>query len=513
MSVSGTALAAPLQCMDLLRVSLDANADDTALVSSSTHWTWRELDDASSRLAANLLNFGLQRGDRVASLMPNRDELLVFYLACMKAGFIATPLNYRYQAPEIDHALEVSGASLLIAHAERDADLLDCQLVEHLQLGVIQCQAADASGPTLEELIQRESAAITIQRPEPNDPVIIFFTSGSTGRPKGVTHSLASVGWMLASTAAAFEMTADDVVLPGSSVSHLGSFLWTFAGFGVGAKIVLAHSFVGDEILPLLREHRPTVLCMLPAALFCLVREHGANHEDFTSLRLCRSGSDKVPAELEREFTKLAGFPVDEGYGCTEAGLATLSPPSGTIKLGSVGRPVPGFELSVRRADGSDAGQGEEGGLWIKSQSTMVGYWDNDEATRETIIDGWLDTGDVMRFDTDGYFWFCGRSKQIIVHDGSNICPQEVEESLLDHPAVAAAGVVGLHDIMHGENVRAYVTLKPDIERPRTQELIQFSQARVGYKAPEDIVVLDEMPLNATGKIDRVTLKELAASA
>jgi acyl-CoA synthetase (AMP-forming)/AMP-acid ligase II len=171
----------------------------TMIVNTLTHWTWRELDDASSRLALNLLNFGLQRGDRVASLMPNRDELLVLYLSCMKAGFIATPLNYRYQAPEIDHALEVSGARLLIAHAERDADLLDCQLLERLQLGVIQFQAADASGPTLDELIQRESAAIAIQRPEPNDPAIIFFTSGSTGRPKGVTHSFASVGWMLAS--------------------------------------------------------------------------------------------------------------------------------------------------------------------------------------------------------------------------------------------------------------------------------------------------------------------------
>ena len=513
MSVSGTALAAPFQCMDLLRVSLDANADDIALVSSSTYWTWRELDDASSRLAANLLHFGLRIGDRVASLMPNRDELLVLYLACMKAGFIATPLNYRYQAPEIDHALEVSGARLLITHAERDADLLGCRMVERLQLGVIQFQAADASGPTLEDLIQRESAVIAIQRPEPNDPAIIFFTSGSTGRPKGVTHSFASVGWMLASAAAAFEMSAADVVLPGSSVSHLGSFLWTLAGFGVGAKILLAHSFVGDEILPLLREHRPTILCMLPAALLCLVREHGATHEDFRSLRVCRSGGDKVPAELEREFSKLVGFPIDEGYGCTEVGLATLSPPSGTIKMGSVGRPVPGFELSVRRTDGSEAGQGEEGGLWIKSQSTMVGYWDNDEATRKIIIDGWLDSGDIMRYDADGYFWFSGRSKQIIVHDGSNICPQEVEESLLDHPAVAAAGVVGLHDIMHGENVRAYVTLQPDIERPRTQDLIRFSQARVGYKAPEDIVVLDEMPLNATGKVDRVKLKEMARSA
>jgi long-chain acyl-CoA synthetase len=120
------------------------------------------------------------------------------------------------------------------------------------------------------------------------------------------------------------------------------------------------------------------------------------------------------------------------------------------------------------------------------------------------------DTGDVMRADADGYLWFCGRKKQIIIHDGSNICPQEVEEALLEHAAGATAGVIGIHDLVHGENVRAYVMLKEGIARPTSQELIQFARARVGYKAPEEIVVLDAMPLNATGKVDRVTLKRMA---
>jgi long-chain acyl-CoA synthetase len=140
----------------------------------------------------------------------------------------------------------------------------------------------------------------------------------------------------------------------------------------------------------------------------------------------------------------------------------------------------------------------------------MVGYWNRLDATEETIKDGWLDTGDVMKADQDGYLWFCGRKKQIIIHDGSNICPQEVEEALLEHDAVASAGVVGIHDLVHGENVRAYITLKESAARPTSQELIRFARARVGYKAPEEIVVLDAMPLNATGKVDRVSLKRMA---
>ena len=118
-----------------------------------------------------------------------------------------------------------------------------------------------------------------------------------------------------------------------------------------------------------------------------------------------------------------------------------------------------------------------------------------------------------MKLDADGYLWFCGRKKQIIIHDGSNICPQEVEEALLDHDAVSSAGVVGFHDLVHGENVRAYITLKQGAATPAAQELIRFARARVGYKAPEEIVVLEEMPLNATGKVDRVTLKRWAGEA
>src|SRR5262249_54056061 len=155
-----------------------------------------------------------------------------------------------------------------------------------------------------------------------------------------------------------------------------------------GARVVVARMVTPDEVLPLLRRERPSVLCMLPAALFGMVRDHGAARADFASLRLCRSGSDKVPAELEREFTELTGFPIDEGYGCTEAGLISLNPPSGPIRLGSVGRAVPGYTLSVRNDEGGEVPAGAEGRLWVKSGSVMVGYWTDHEATAAVLRDG-----------------------------------------------------------------------------------------------------------------------------
>jgi long-chain acyl-CoA synthetase len=512
MPLSGPPLDQPVDITDLLSVGLDRYPDAAALVSAEMRWTWRELETIANRLAANLLALGLEPGARVATLMPNRTALLIFYLACFRAGLVVTPLNYRYTPREIDHALEVSGAAALLSHVERETDWQASRLAGALPRGIIMYGGGRGLAPRYDALIDSGPSDISFPARDPAEPAAIFFTSGSTGPAKGVTHSVASLGWMLAGAASAFELTAEDIVLPGSSMSHVGSFVWALAGLSDGARVVVARTFDGDEILPLLRAERPTVMCMIPAALLKLVREHGATSEDFASLRLCRCGSDKVPAELEAEFERLTGHKIDEGYGMTEVGLATLNPPSGIIKIGSVGRPIAGFEMSVRGDGGGELAPETPGQLHMRTPARMIGYWNDPDATAKTVRDGWLDSGDIMKVDSEGYLWFCGRKKQIIVHDGSNIFPQEVEEALLEHPAVENAGVIGIHDLMHGENVRAYVALREGVERPKVQELIDFARERVGYKAPEEIEFLDDIPLNPTGKVDRGALKVRAAA-
>jgi long-chain acyl-CoA synthetase len=271
--------------------------------------------------------------------------------------------------------------------------------------------APRATGPSFEALLGQGSQDVGLPIPSRSDPSVIFFTSGSTGKPKGVTHSFETVGWLLAAWLKGYEMTADDVMLPGSSISHIGGYGHSFGALAAGARVLVARTFDGDELLPLLRQHRPTVLFMLPAALITLVREHGATRDDFGSLRLCLSGGDKVAAELEREFTDLAGFPIDEIYGMSEIGVSNLNPPMGINKLGSIGPANAGYALSNRDESGRELPVGQEGRLWVKSPCNMVGYWNRPDATEETIKDGWLDTGDVMKADQDGYLWFCGRKK------------------------------------------------------------------------------------------------------
>jgi acyl-coenzyme A synthetase/AMP-(fatty) acid ligase len=508
MPLEGRPLNAPVDLRDLVRVGLDTEPDAGAIVSATDQMTWRELEDATDRLARNYAALGLVAGDRIASLMPNRILLLVHYLACYRAGFVTTPLNYRYAPREIDHALEVSGARVIVAHAERVDDLAASALAGGLlQIGV---EGRLGDGPTLEQLVADDPGPVDLAPGALDDPATIFFTSGSTGPAKGVTHSLESLGWMVASAVDGFELTADDTFLPGSSMSHLGSFLWSLASCAVGAHVVVARTFDAGEILPLLRAHCPTILAMIPAALTALVRDHDVTADDFESLRLARAGADKVSLELEHEFQALSGLLIDEGYGMTEVGLATLNPPRGPIKQGSIGRPVGGFAICVRDDESCECGSDTVGRVWIRTRSQTIGYWNNPEATAEILRDGWLDSGDLARADEDGYLWFFGRKKQIIVHDGSNISPGEVEEALAEHPAVALVGVVGIHDEVHGENVRAYVTIKDGAERPSSHDLVEFARERIGYKAPEEVVFLDEMPVNPTGKLDRVLLKAMA---
>jgi long-chain acyl-CoA synthetase len=492
--------AAPLN--ELLRAGLAAPGE-IAVTSADKSLTWGELEAESDRLAGGYRGLGLEPGDRVASLMPNRVDLAVHYLACFKAGLVATPLNYRYTYREIDHALELSGARALLAHAERDEDIGASELAGELELGTIAYPQGFDALLGSDPLPAGEAVA-------PTAPAAIFFTSGSTGPAKGVTHTRETLRWMIASAATAFGLGPEDVFLPGSSMSHIGSFLWTLSTLSVGGRVVVARTTDAHELLPLLREHQPTVLAMIPAALSALIHDHDLEPGDFSSLRICRAGADKVSTELLTEFAAAAGFPIVEGYGMTEVGLATLNPPAGEIRQGSIGQPICGFSIAIRDDEGEPVEAESVGRIFIRSPSRMAGYWNAPEATEEIVREGWLDSGDLARADEDGYLWFFGRKKQVIVHDGSNISPLEVEGALVEHPAIALAGVVGIHDEVHGENVRAYVTPTEGAERPSSADLIVFCRERVGYKAPEEVVFLDRMPLNPTGKIDRVGLKKMA---
>ena len=508
MPLTGLDLPAPIDLEALLTLGLQTKPDEPALTAETGCLTWQELAEATSRLASAYLDRGLRPGDRIATLMPNRPAQVIHNLACLRAGVVATPMNYRYTHSEIDHALQVSGASLLIHHQERTTDIAKSKFANTLAHGKI--EFSDDDDCAFAMLMAKGDSKATFDPHLHDSPAFVLFTSGSTGSAKGVTHTRETLGWILASVSSAFQLSPADTVMPGSSFSHMAATIFSLAGLASGTRVVVPRGSHPEELLPLLRRARPTVMFALPATLSLLVHDHGTVREDFASVRVCLAGGDKLSEELEDEYTELVGRPIEEGYGMTEIGHAITLPVGSPFRQGSVGKPCPGFEFSIRNDDGEEVPRGSEGRAWVRFPGITAGYWEQPEATNETIVDGWLDTGDVMYADEEGYLWFHGRKKQIIVHDASNIFPGDVEDALAKHPAIEAVGVVGVHDRVHGENVRAYVTLRRGVSQPSASELIQFARDWIGYKAPEEIVFLEKLPVNAAGKTDRLILKRMA---
>ncbi|MGD9541513.1 MAG: class I adenylate-forming enzyme family protein, partial [Methylocystis sp.] len=302
MVLSGAPIVATKRLDELLDAGLASRPDGPALVSHAGATSYRDLDRQAGALARAYLAQGLKPGDRIASLMPNRALLFAHYLACQRAGLVATPLNYRYTPPEIDHALSVCEPRAVVAHRERDTDLAASRAGA---LPVV-IRFDDEDGGDLARLAAGQPLDAAPELVE-SAPAAIFFTSGSTGPAKGVTHTRASLAAIFSSAVQSFRLTAPDVVLPASSCSHIGGFTCAMAGLSAGASVAVARSFDHLEIGALLRTTRPSMMSMLPVTLLTLIREHDMGAADFASLRLIRSAGDKVPDELEKELFARAG--------------------------------------------------------------------------------------------------------------------------------------------------------------------------------------------------------------
>jgi acyl-CoA synthetase (AMP-forming)/AMP-acid ligase II len=452
---------------------------------------------------------GVRPGDRVATFLPNCDALLIHYLACFKAGYVAVPLNYRYTPSEIDRALRTCRPQMLVFDQSRISDIAAASEVDQLPLGTLPWGPSDSD---FADLLREQDSSPMVPVQAGNAPAVIFFTSGSTGPAKGVTHSAESLAYIFHTFGRVLEMGAGDAVIALGSMSHIGAFMDLFSGLWFGARVVIPPSLDAKDLLVAIRAERPTHGIAVPAVLFRAVQDPEARPDDFASFRMLGTGGDSVPTEMRRLVRTLGGPEINEQFSMTEVGVVTQNPMGAEVKPGSVGTLVPGYELEIRDRHRQQVSRGEKGRLWVRSPGVMLGYWGSPEATAEVLVDGWFDTGDVLSKDDDGYLWFHGRQKQIIVHDGSNITPQEVEDALLLHPDISMAGVVGVSDQQHGENVRAFVTLTPGVDTLDVPSVITFARTRIGYKAPESIIVLERLPLTSSNKVDRTALRQLSDS-
>ncbi|MFM9196913.1 MAG: class I adenylate-forming enzyme family protein, partial [Planctomycetia bacterium] len=427
----------------LLQRSL-ASAPDRPILESDGSWTTAaELERLTARLASGLAACGLEEGDRVGLLLPNSLEAVVCSLACFRMRLVAVPLDYQYHPLQIGYALGHSGAAILIANHERIPALDEAGV-----LGTVPRVFVVGGGPTGGS--RRPFASLLgAERPLPSDaphddtPALMVYTSGTTSRPKGVVLSHGALAAGVRKYLARVTLTADDVALIATSVSRpLALRCQILPTLWAGGRVSLLRTFTVEHFVTAMR--RPpakTFLTLTPTGLGQVLASPDVQVCDFSHLRLCLAGGDRVPPRLLESFERLTGVAVTEQCGSTETGPYAMNPPFGRKKPGSVGPPVHGVQVAVVDEQGADVPTGVVGDVRVSGPGIMDGYWNESAQTRKTLQKGWILTGDLGRYDEDGYLWFVGRKKDVIVRGGQKVAPLEVESALADHPAVREACV------------------------------------------------------------------------
>lgn len=499
----------------LLRHTLEIEPDRPIIECDGSWTTAAELERLASRLASGLAAMGLEEGDRVALLLPNVLEAVVCYLACFRMRLVIVPLDYQYQPLQIGYALGHSGAAIMIASHDRIAGLDEAGVLAAVPRVVVVGGGAATGSRRLFEALLGAERSLPSEAPHDDTPAVMIYTSGTTSRPKGVVLSHGALATGVRKYLARVTLTPDDVALVVTSISRpLALRCQVLPTLWAGGRVSLLRTFtVGNFIAALRRPPAKTFLTLTPAGLGQLMASPDFRSCDFSHLRLCLAGGDRVPTKLLEAFVRLTGVPVTEQCGSTETGPYAMNPPFGRKKPGSVGPPAHGVHVAIVDEHGADVPTGTVGDVRVSGPGIMDGYWNESALTRKTLQKGWVLTGDLGRYDEDGYLWFVGRRKDVIVRAGNKVAPLEVEAALSDHPAVLEACVIGVPDAACGEVPHAYVILQPGaVASP--EDLQSFVAARLAaFMVPAEVHVISEMPFKGPGKIDRELLRMRAITA
>jgi acyl-CoA synthetase (AMP-forming)/AMP-acid ligase II len=470
--------------------------------------TYAQLEEEIRRFAGGLVELGFSKGDVLALYSPNLPEYAVVWHGTAFAGGITTTVNPVYNTEELKHQLEDSGARFLVTvepAAERAREAAEGTKVE--QVFVIG-----------DDLPRGEPLAEQVEVSPAEDLAALPYSSGTTGLPKGVMLTHRNLVANLEQTQALFKISDDDALIAVLPFFHIyGMQVIMNLGLIGGAKIVTMPRFDLEQFLTLIQEHKVTRSYIVPPIALGLAKHPLVDKFDLSSLKLAFSGAAPLGAELEEACAKRLGCRVSQGYGMTETSPVTHAIPldEGAERAGSIGPALPNTECRIVDVDsGEDLGVGERGELWIKGPHVMAGYWNNEEATRETVDeDGWLHTGDIAVVDEDGYFAIVDRLKELIKFKGFQVAPAELEALLLSHEGIADAAVIPLPDEEAGEIPKAFVVPAPGAEIG-PEDVMEFVKSRVStYKQVRQCEIIDEIPKSPSGKILRRVLKDREAAA
>jgi long-chain acyl-CoA synthetase len=495
---------------------LERHGDGDSLFFEDRWYTRGWMADQAARFGAGLAGLGVRPGDRVVVLMANCPEVLVTYTAAWRAGVVVTPLIFLVSEDELRHALTDSGAVAVVTTPEfmpkvlAAASGVDSVRSVIVALGATEAMSAGGDGPRVLSFADVATAGPgSIVDADDDDLAALLYTGGTTGRSKGVPLTHANLFWCGSSShqaPGADGLTSTLMPLP---LAHAYGLLVTCVGMHAETpqQSILMRWFDPAGWLKLAQQHRAQRTTLVPSMIQMLLAQP-LEEADLSALVAVSSGAAPLAAEVREEFERrVPGAAVYEGYGCTESASIIASNPLGARRVGSVGLPVPGCTVQIRDDAGQVLAPGQDGEICVHSPGVLSGYWHAPDATAAALRDGWLYTGDIGHLDDDGYLYVVDRKKDLIIRGGFNVYPRDVEDVLLTHPAVAQAAAVGRPDPRLGEEVVAFVALRPDATAT-PDELVEYAKAHLAAtKYPREVRVVPAIPLTSVGKLDRKRLR------
>lgn len=467
-----------------------------------------ELHQRVRRVGAGLVDLGVQPGERVVIFMANTPEVGITYNAIWRAGAVATPAIFLLPPDELRHVLADSGATTVVTtpeflstvNAARDG-------LAHVERVV--CVGGGADTVAFDDLEDADPGSIVAR--DDDDLAALLYTGGTTGRSKGVMLTHANLWHTTKSAMDAAHVPGITRTIVPLPLSH---------AYGLGVSVMAGHQpepgtsvlmrwFDPAGFLDLVEQHEIQRATLVPAMVQLLLAQP-LEDRDLSSLSYVGTGAAPLADETAEEFERRApGVAVLQGYGCTESSTFVSMEIPSARRRGTVGRPIPGVGVRIVDDEGEDVPPGQPGEVIVRSAGVMPGYWNDPQATEAALRDGWLRTGDVGALDEDGFLRIVDRKKDVIIRGGFNVYPRDVEDALVEHPAIATAGVVGAPDPDKGEEVVAFVTLDVGSEVDG-DAIVAWAKARLGgYRYPRRVEIVDQLPTTPVLKLDRKALRQL----
>jgi long-chain acyl-CoA synthetase len=511
----------------LLEDSARRYPDKTAVVFDAFRLSYSQLNAMANQVANALTGTGIRPGDKVALSCPNIPYFPIVYYGILKTGATVVPLNVLLKRREIAYHLKdcdarvyfcFEGTPQLPMGQEGFAGFNEVDACETM---IIMTANPAATSPieeltTLGQFIFTQSASFETVQTMPEDTAVILYTSGTTGQPKGaeLMHSNMVMNAMISQSLVKLDNVERAlIVLP--LFHSYGQTVLMNATLYAGGTCVLLARFDPDAVLKTMIEENISIFAGVPTMYWAILHHPDADQYDLdyiaNTLKICSSGGAAMPVEVMKAFEAKFRVPILEGYGLSETSpVASFNPLDGIRKPGSIGIPVWGVEMMVVDDDDQPVPVGKTGEIVIRGHNIMKGYYKRPEANKKVMRGDWFHSGDVGKMDEDGYFYIVDRVKDMIIRGGFNVYPREIEEVMLTHPAISLAAVIGVPDEQYGEEIKAFVILKEDVDTT-VQSIIEWcKETMAGYKYPRMVEVRNTLPMTATGKILKTHLRSEA---